>query len=271
MPNPRHRSGPADRTTPQRKPGSAAPSAAPLSEAELDELQALLDTVPAPLEPLDVSMLDGYLCGVLVQPQTIEAKRWLVHVTDADGRALPAGFDATRLHALTLRRHAELNAAIAQRRWFDPWVFELDDDPEAGMGDGDTQINPGDRGHAGDDPGALGDEEDGALPPAIDAVYPWVAGFATALELFPALMRHDADALTEPLALLYRHLAPDDLEDADELLAEIETLEPPVDLEEAVEGLVRATLLLADVGRPLAAPPPTPSGRRHPGAPPRRR
>lgn len=255
MSNSRHRSGTAARTTPPHKAGGAGPTAAPLTEAELDELQALLDTVPAPLEPLDVSMLDGYLCGVLVQPQTIEAKRWLTHITDADGRALPPGFDTARLHALVLRRHAELNAAIAQRRWFDPWVFELEDDPQAD--DSDSR-------------GREADEDDG-MPPAIDAVYPWVAGFATALELFPALMRHDASALTEPLALLYRHLAPDDLEDADELLAEIETLEPPVDLEEAVEGLVRATLLLADVGRPLAAPPPTPSGRRHPGAPPRRR
>jgi len=73
------------------------------------------------------------------------------------------------------------------------------------------------------------------------------------MELFPELMQRDAQSLTEPLALLYRHLSPDDLEDADELLEEIETLEPPEDLAEAVEGLVRATLLLADVGRPLPA------------------
>jgi uncharacterized protein len=78
-----------------------------------------------------------------------------------------------------------------------------------------------------------------------------VAGFATALELFPGLMALDAQAITEPLALLYRHLDAEDLEDADDLLAEIETLEPPADLTEAVEELVRATLLLADVSRPL--------------------
>jgi len=35
---------------------------------------------------------------------------------------------------------------------------------------------------------------------------------------------------------------------------EIESLEPPVDLSEAVEGLVRATLLLADLSRPVQAP-----------------
>lgn len=202
----------------------------PLYEGELDELQRLLDAVPAPLEPLDVSMLDGFLCGVLVQPVAVPASRWMRHVTDVDGRALPDSFDATRLHALVARRHAELEGAIGQRRWFDPWVFELSDlQPSAVAKDAD------------------------AAPPGLDAVYPWVAGFAAAMELFPQLLGLGGPAVTEPIALLYQHLAPDDLEDADELLAEIDSLEPPQDLAEAVEGLVRATLLLADVSRPLAA------------------
>lgn len=241
---------PTDRRTDTRpaEPARQAPrTAPPWSERELDELQSLLDRVPAPLEPLDVSMLDGFLCGVLVQPRPVPAERWLAHVADADGRALPRSFDATRLHALAMRRHAELNTAIAQRQWFDPWVFELDDDgpDEDDEGEGDAE----------------GDASHGESPAAVDAVYPWVAGFATALELFPQLIEHDSPALTEPLALLYRHLDPDDLEDADELLAEIESLEPPAELSEAVEGLVRATLLLADVGRPLA-----PAGPARPGA-----
>ena len=209
----------------------------PLSSRELDELQTLLDTVPAPLEALDVSMLDGFLCGVLLQPHSVRAIRWLPHVTDVDGRALPERFDAARLHALVRRRHAELDDAITRRLWFDPWVFELNDAPVAQ----DAASND------------ARDDED-AVPSAVDAVYPWVAGFATALELFPGLMALDAQALTEPLALLYRHLDAEDLEDADELLAEIETLEPPADLSEAVEELVRATLLLADVSRPIVAP-----------------
>ena len=57
------------------------------SEADLDRLQALLDALPAPLEPLDVSMVDGYLCGVLLQPQPVPAARWLPHVTDAQHEA----------------------------------------------------------------------------------------------------------------------------------------------------------------------------------------
>lgn len=193
------------------------------SEREIDELQELLDAVPAPLEALDVATLDGFLCGVIVQPRRVANERWLPFVTDGDGRPLPAGFDARRLRALAVRREAELRRAIERREWFDPRVFELEDDA-AGLG--------------GDD-----DEAD------VDAVYPWVAGFAAAMEIFPGLLEGDDDAVVEPLALIYRHLDPDDLEDADALLAEIESLEPPADLAAAVEELVRATLLLADVAR----------------------
>lgn len=220
----------------------------PLSEAELDGLQALLDEVPAPLEPLDVTMLDGFLCGVLVQPQRVPDHRWLPFVTDADGRPLPPGFPAAAIHRLAQRRHAELDAAIARRDWFDPWVFELDLDPDDGhraagdRAEGEAEID-------GDD-----------TPAEVEAVYPWVAGFVTALDHFPALMDRGGPALNDALVLLYRHLDPDDLEDADDILDAIEQLEPPENLGVAVEELVRATLLLADLGRPLA-PRAGPAGR----------
>jgi uncharacterized protein len=217
-------------TSISRRP--TAPPQQALTEHDIEALQTLLDTVPAPLEPLDASMLDGYLCGVLVQPQRVPEGRWMPFVADVEGRAWPAGFDAAHLVSLVRRRHAELDAAIERRDWFDPWVFELHD--------------------ADEDAAQHEDEADHTSP---DAVYPWVAGFATALEHFPALMQSDARAITAPLALLYRHLHPDDLEDADDLLEEIESLEPPADLAEAVEELVRATLLLADVARPRADPP----------------
>lgn len=222
--------------TPHSRRTGAPPQQA-LTEADIDALQDLLDALPAGLEPLDASMVDGYLCGVLLQPQRIPESRWMPHVTDVDGRPLPPHIDVSRLHALVRRRHAELDAAIGRRQWFDPWVFELDDAPD------EAPASPS------------------------QTVYPWVAGFATAMELFPALMRDKEEQLTEPLALLYRHLDPEDLEDADALLEEIESLEPPERLEEAVEDLVRATLLIADLSRP-ASPASPASGARRP--PPRR-
>ncbi len=207
------------RRSPVASPAVAAQQA--LTERDLEALQDALDRVPRPLEPLDVTALDGFLCGVLLQPRRIAEAMWMPHVTDADGRPLPGGFDARLLQTLARRRHAELDAAIQSRQWFDPWVFELEGE----------DVSPG------------------------EAVVGWVAGFATAMEFFPALMALDADRLREPLALLYRHLDPDDLEDADDLLEEIESLEPPAELAEAVEDLVKATLLLADVSRPLPATP----------------
>lgn len=210
------------RRPPVPRPQSAVP--APLSDREIAALQALLDAVPAPLEPLDVVSLDGYLCGVLVQPERVAQARWLAHVCDGDGRPLPPGYDPAPLHALVRRRYAELDSAIARRQWFDPWVFESS---EAGASDGDAVRR---------------------------AVFPWVAGIAAAFELFPGVMRLPDEATVEALALLYRHLDAEDLDDADDLLAEIESLEPVADLAEAVEGLVRATLLLADAAAPAGPP-----------------
>ena len=204
-------------------PARPGPPVRPLSDAEMAELQALLDGAPASLEPLDLSSVDGYLCGVIVQPQPVAETAWWPRVLDVDGRPPPAGFQAARLRVLVGRRHAELADAIARRQWFDPWVFELEAEAEADDED------------EGDDDGA-----------AIDAVYPWVTGFTLALETFPRLLEREGPEVSEPLALIYRHLGADNLEDADELKAEIEALEPPADLAAAVEELVRATLLLAD-------------------------
>ncbi len=224
------------------RPGPAAaprPTAAerakadePLSEQDMERLQDLLDAVPAPLEPLDISMLDGYLVGVLLQPRPVPFADWAPFVLDPDGRQPPRQFDGEALFALVRRRHRELNTAIAERQWFDPWVFELDEDAEPS-----------------------------------EVVYAWVAGFALASEHFPELMEEEAAELLEPLAQLYMHLDPDDLEDAEELIEEIESLEPPSDVAEAVECLVRASLLLADVTRPLKSTQPAgrPGGPRRPG------
>lgn len=217
-------------------------------------------------------MLDGFLCGVLLQPVAVPTARWWPQVTDVDARPLPAGFDAKRLRDLVLLRHDELDRAIRERRWFDPWVFELEDETDAVSGQAGAAgaaVHVDETGHGGParhapdntdndtDPAADAADDSGfdaEAAAASDAVYPWVAGLASALETFPGLMASSDDALTEPLALLYRHLDPDDLEDADELLEAIDQLGPPADIADAVEGLVRAVLLLADVTRPRVGP-----------------
>ncbi len=197
------------------QPRRPATTDSPLDNADVEALQSMLDSVPAPLEPLDVSSLDGFLCGVLLQPHDVAPQQWLRYVSDIEGRSLPSGFDSQHLQGLVLRRLAELKRAVDTRDWFDPWVFELD----------------------------------GAATPA-QSILPWAAGFATAMELFPDLMRTEDSALLEPLSLLYMHFDAADLEDADALRAMIDTLEPPTDLADAVQDLVRSLMLIADVTRP---------------------
>jgi uncharacterized protein len=206
------------------KPRHEAAAAPPLDDAGIARLQDLLDGLPEALQPLDASSLDGFLCGLLLQPENIAEARWLPFVTDVEGRALPSGCDSAELHTLVRQRRDELRRAIAARQWFDPWVFELD-----------------------------------ARAAPADAVLPWVAGFAAAMDRFPGLMGLDDTRLLEPLALLYLHFDPEDLEHAQALTELIETLEPPADLGEAVQDIVRSLMLMADVVRPLPAAPSPPS------------
>lgn len=218
---------------------------------DLDRLQDLLDAVPAPLEPLDVAMLDGYLTAIALQPKAPPPGEWLRWVLDSEeGRAPPAGFDAEPIRALAMRRLQQLDAAIRGRQWWDPWVFEPVDE------DGDEA-----------------DPEDWET--VLAAVYPWVAGFALGADNFPkGLMACKEAELLEGLAGIYQFLDPEDLEDADELLEAIEGIEPAANLEEAIEHLVAHSLLLADVSRPQkTAAAPRPGGHGGPGGtrkPPRR-
>ncbi|MBI5718371.1 MAG: UPF0149 family protein [Burkholderiales bacterium] len=216
-----------------------------LSDTEITRLQTLLDerAAAAPADaPLDVSALDGYLCGVLLQPQALAERDWWPFGEPAAGA--PAG-----LAPLVRQRHAVLAEAIAGRRWFDPWIFA------PGEEDGDHAEADGEGAGSG-----------GAAGPLSGSLLPWVAGFALAAERFPALLRHDEQALAEPLALLYQHFDAEDLEgleDEPALAAALAAAEPPGDMTEAAEDLVRAVLLLADVSRP-GAPPPSPGPRTGP-------
>jgi uncharacterized protein len=195
------------------------PKPATTTDRDREQIESLLDALPgAP----DISALDGFLVGVLLQPQKVPEARWLPFIHDFDGGQAPppAAAILTPLHALVRRRHAELAAAIAARRWFDPWVFELE--PEV----------------------------PGEAPPPSQIVLPWIAGWAAALAQFPALLQRSGDDAREPLATLYAQFDPDDLEDVGDLAELIAQIEPPQTAAEAVEDLVRCTLLLADAMQP---------------------
>ena len=70
------------------------------SDADMDALESALDALPAPLEPLDLSMLDGFLAGVLLQPTPVPEAEWLRHVYDADGAVFARVDDRVGLDVL---------------------------------------------------------------------------------------------------------------------------------------------------------------------------
>ena len=206
---------------------------APLSDADVSELDELLESLPEDLDPLDVEMLDGFLTAVLLQPEVVLPSAWLPYVFDAQGREIATWPDlATAQRALNLimRRHNELAAYIAAREPFDPIIFELEDER------GNTLTGKG----------------------AISALEPWAEGFMNALAAFPALLDQleADDASTVALTGILRHLPtdPDDPSDESDAFAqdraEYDRDMPLADLDEAIESLVASVMDIADITRP---------------------
>lgn len=205
----------------------------PLSDREIAELDELLLGLPEDRDPLDVAMLDGFLVGVLLQPEAVAPAQWLPRVFDAEGRsvAFPGG-EGARLRAVELitRRERELGAHIAGREPFDPILFDADD------ADGEPAVNAG--GYA--------------------ALEPWVIGFVSALDAFPAL--HDLlerdDAGTGALIGILRHLPLDadgDAATTEAMRQERAALDrdsPLTCLDDAIDDLIHRVLDIADLSRP---------------------
>ncbi len=205
-----------------------------LTDTEFRELDDLLDATPEPLLPMDAVMLDGYLCGVLVQPVPITPAEWLPYVFDAEGRPWPEGADRSgheRAQALTLRRYAALNRALLDDGGFDPLILEDSDDGP----DHEADAAP----EAGDDPLA-------GISPVSRPLLPWVAGFQVACAMFPALLDLADEAVDAALARLFRHL-PAEADEEREWVAILDHELPLATLDDAMEDLVGAVADLADL------------------------
>ncbi len=211
-----------------------------LTDAEFAELDELLAATPAPLQPLDASMLDGYLCGVIVQPRLIEADEWLPNIFDYDGGLLPETVDATwldRLTQLVERRHAALNRSLVEDGWFDPVILDIDEAQEPA-----PEPLPDD---ATDEDRAARASYD-ALGPISRALMPWVAGFQHAALCFPELADLPNDDVAKALARLYRHL-PAETPEEKEVVETLNREHPLKDLDDAIEELVVSVADLADL------------------------
>lgn len=215
-------------------PSSA--TAAPLSDAEITELDDLLAAIPEPLQALDVVMLDGYLCGVLSQPVLVDTAAWLPPALDWNwgdpeqpgaGHALSAdtpGWHAAkheRLVALIERHHAVLERQLREDGWFDPLVMQPEDEQGRPL-EGAAAIGP--------------------------ALAPWVVGFEHALNHFPALEALGAEELPDLLACLRRHLPEQEGDEAAYTQA-LDAEHPLRHLDEAIEDLIGNVVAISDLAR----------------------
>lgn len=212
-------------------------TAADLTDAEFAELDELLATTPEPLEALDASMLDGYLCGVIVQPRLIDIEEWLPNIFDYDGGVLPESTDPKwleRIRELVERRHAALNRALVEDGWFDPVVLDLDAEPAEAEEGAASDAEPAE------------DASYAALNPISRSLMPWVAGFQHACLCFPELSEMPDDAVMAALARLYRHLPAETPEEI-EIVSTLDREHPLKDLDDAIEELVVTVADLCDL------------------------
>ena len=212
-----------------------------LNDAEFAELDELLASTPEPLQPVDVVMLDGFLCGMIVQPVLRQPQEWLHHVFDFDGNALPADVDAAwleRTTSLVVRRYNALNRALVEDGWFNPLILEPDDEA-----DGDAEAEP----TAEADGDAEGGEPEAANPVS-QALLPWAAGFLHANLTHPELTEMADDAVAISLARIYRHL-PAETDDEREVVATLDREAPLASLDDAIEELVAAVADLDELTR----------------------
>ncbi len=227
-----------DAAPPSRPPVAAA--AQDLSDAEFAELDELLAAIPEPLEPLDAVMLDGFIAGVLVQPELIDAGRWLPHVFDAGGHRwgeAEPGPEQIRVRELIARRYAAMNRSLAEFGGFDPLILEPDEASEGGA----TEVPAA---SADEAPAAPRDEP--PLDPITRAILPWVAGFEFAASIVPALYELDDDAVATTLTRLYRFLPAEGAEE--EATAALLTKERPLaTLDAAIEEVIVCVAELYDL------------------------
>ena len=218
--------------------GAVAAGAQDLSVAEFAELDDLLAGVPEPLQPLDVVMLDGFLCGVIVQPALLDPETWLPYVFDAGGHrwgeAVPSA-EQQRARVLILRRHAALNRALAEFGSFDPFVLEP----------------LGDEAALGDAPAPAADLDPAPADPIGAVLLPWVAGFEQAAHLLPGLADLDDPAVALTLARLFRFLPDDGDADAPSTRALVADARPLSSLDDAIAEVVGCVAELYELTAPL--------------------
>ena len=90
----------------------------PLTDTELDELEAFLASDAVPQDCMDLEMLDGFLTAIVSGPDVVQPSEWLPQVWSEGGRsATPAFSDsdqAQRIMALVLRHLVGIQRTLTE-------------------------------------------------------------------------------------------------------------------------------------------------------------
>lgn len=106
----------------------------PLSESELDELEAFLDRDGLPEGCMDLSMLDGFCTALAIGPGFLLPSQWLPVVwgeTEDDPLPFESSEEAERITELVLRFYNDrIESLVEDVDAFSPLVYESDIDGE---------------------------------------------------------------------------------------------------------------------------------------------
>ena len=114
----------------------------PLTDAELDELEAFLASDAVPQDCMDLEMLDGYLCAIVSGPAVIQPSEWIPGVWSEGGRAATPAYgssgQAQRVMGLMLRHLVGLQRTLEESPTrFKPLLYLADDREKAEKGPGE--------------------------------------------------------------------------------------------------------------------------------------
>ena len=90
----------------------------PLSDTELDELEAFLASDSVPQDCMDLEMLDGYLTAIVSGPEQLQPSEWLQQVWSEGGKSTAPAYtgneQAQRIMALMLRHMVGIERTLAE-------------------------------------------------------------------------------------------------------------------------------------------------------------
>ena len=197
----------------------------PLTDEDINRLDELLATSSSGEDTFDVSMLDGFLSAIaLLNPPLKEEAEWYPYIFNEEGTDCEVDEPET-VKRLVTQRLQEIRAFQAQRQFYNPIIFPLEDEN--------------------------GEPVTGA--DGIAALEPWAMGFYNALAQYSD--RVDVtEAIEAQLCRIHRFLELDesdpDYEQNMAIRAAVEKEHPVRNLEEGMLEMMKGVIEIARLNLP---------------------